>query len=61
MSNFLKFSLALTIIVLVATAGLSKVYLMTRDKIKEQERKKISNALQVVLEDAFTFKVEKAS
>lgn len=56
-SEFLQFSLSLGLIVGLATAGLSKVYLKTQGAIARQQEKKLTDALGLVLPQASSFAV----
>lgn len=58
-SKFIKFPLVLGVIVFLATAGVGKVYLMTRDSIRQQKSKKIKEALHQVLCNAQSFEIAK--
>ncbi len=58
-SNFYKFPIALTIIVLVATAGLTRVYMNTKGIIEQQKQQKVSSALKRVLKEAETFEIKR--
>jgi len=60
-NEFLLFSLSLGLIVMLATAGLAKVYLKTYDAIARQEQKKVADALSFVLPKADRFDVIRAT
>jgi electron transport complex protein RnfG len=60
MNDFIKFTVSLSIIVLLATAGLAKVFLLTKDVISEQKQKKINSALEAVLITAEKFELHTA-
>lgn len=56
-NEFLHFSVSLGAIVIIATAGLSKVYVKTQNTIARQEQKKVADALEFVLPKADSFQV----
>ena len=55
MRNILKLAGALALITVIAAGALSKVYLMTRDKIAEVERQRELNAMKTALPAATIF------